>query len=165
MRYAIPAIVVCLICYTIGTFHPTQFHEASDDKEYKKMNLGNFSVSLNVKDLKASITFYEKLGFKQSGGNVEHNYIVMQNDTSTVGLYQGMFDKNMLTFNPGWDRDCNTLKEYQDVRSIQAELRKRGIEPVVAADESTDGPAYLTLTDPDGNPILIDQHVAKPSEE
>ena len=87
------------------------------------------------------------------------------NNTSTIGLYQGMFEKNSLTYNPGWDRDCKTLSEFQDVREIQHELRKRGLNPVVAADESTSGPAFLTLVDPDGNPILIDQHVPKPTKK
>ena len=96
---------------------------------------------------------------------MKKNYLVMQNDSSTIGLYQGMFDKNMLTYNPGWDRDKNTLPDFQDVRDIQIELKKSGLEPVVAADESTDGPAYLMLADPDGNPILIDQHVPKPSQK
>ena len=129
------------------------------------MQLGNFSISLNVKDLQASKEFYEKLGFVASGGDMKKNYLVMQNDSSTIGLYQGMFDKNMLTYNPGWDRDKNTLPDFQDVRDIQIELKKSGLEPVVAADESTDGPAYLMLADPDGNPILIDQHVPKPSQK
>jgi catechol 2,3-dioxygenase-like lactoylglutathione lyase family enzyme len=126
------------------------------------MQLGNFSISLTVKDIHASRDFYEKLGFKVSGGDLKQNYLILQNDNSTIGIYQGMFEKNMLTYNPGWDRDKNTLAEFQDVREIQQELRKRGLNPVVAADESTDGPAYLTLVDPDGNPILLDQHVPKP---
>jgi catechol 2,3-dioxygenase-like lactoylglutathione lyase family enzyme len=129
------------------------------------MQLGNFSVSLTVKDVHASKEFYEKLGFKVSGGDLKHNYVVMQNDTSTIGLYQGMFEKNALTYNPGWDRAKTTLAEFQDVREIQRELKKRGLNPVVAADESTTGPAYLTLVDPDGNPILIDQHVTKPASK
>ena len=129
------------------------------------MQFGNFSISLTVKDINASKEFYEKLGFKMSGGDLKRKYVVLQNDTSTIGLYQGMFEKNSLTYNPGWDRDCKTLSEFQDVREIQHELRKRGLNPVVAADESTSGPAFLTLVDPDGNPILIDQHVPKPTKK
>ena len=128
------------------------------------LQLGNFSVSLTVKDINASKEFYEKLGFKVSGGDLKRKYVVLQNGTSTLGLYQGMFEKNSLTYNPGWDRDCKTLPEFQDVRDIQKELTKRGLNPIVAADESTSGPAYLTLVDPDGNPILIDQHVPKPTK-
>ena len=129
------------------------------------MQLGNFSISLSVKDVNASKEFYEKLGFKVSGGDLKRKYVVLQNETSTIGLYQGMFEKNSLTYNPGWDRDKKTLVEFQDVREIQQELKKRGLNPVVAADESTSGPAYLTLVDPDGNPILIDQHVPKPTKK
>lgn len=128
------------------------------------MHLGNFSISLTVKDLQASKAFYEKLGFVVSGGNAKHNYLIMQNSTSTVGLYQGMFEKNSLTYNPGWDRDCKTLPEFQDVREIQQELKKRGLTPTVLADETSNGPAFMMVTDPDGNPILIDQHVAKPTK-
>lgn len=129
------------------------------------LQLGNFSVSLTVKDIHASKAFYEQLGFKQSGGDLKHNYVVMQNETSTIGLYQGMFEKNTLTYNPGWDRDCQTLAEFQDVREIQKELKKRGLNPIVAADDTTEGPAFLTLVDPDGNPILIDQHVSRPKRQ
>lgn len=129
----------------------------------ENLQLGNFSISLSVKDVKASKAFYEKLGFKVSGGDLKRNYVVMQNDTSTIGLYQGMFEKNSLTYNPGWDRDCKTLPEFQDVREIQKELKKRGLTLLVEADESSKETAFLTLADPDGNPILIDQHVPRPA--
>jgi len=125
------------------------------------MNLGNFSVSLAVKDLAASRAFYEKLGFRVTGGNAK-TYAIMQNDTATIGLFQGMFDKNILTFNPGWDRECKTLPTYRDVRDIQQELRSKGLSLVMAADESTTGPGSAVLVDPDGNQILIDQHVPSP---
>jgi catechol 2,3-dioxygenase-like lactoylglutathione lyase family enzyme len=125
------------------------------------MRLGNFSVSLAVKDLTASRDFYEKLGFHVVGGN-GLNFSILQNETSTIGLFQGMFDKNTLTFNPGWDRACATLPEYDDVRDIQRTLTSRGLTLAVKADESTTGPASLMLFDPDGNPILIDQHVPSP---
>lgn len=128
------------------------------------MRLGNFSVSLTVKDIAASRAFYEKLGFKMVSGDQAQNWVVMQNGTTKVGLFQGMFERNMLTFNPGWDSDKSTLADFDDVRDLQKELRARGLTPDPAADESTTGPAYLMLTDPDGNPILIDQHVPSPEK-
>lgn len=126
------------------------------------MNLGNFSVSLAVKDIAASRAFYEKLGFAVIGGDQAQNWLILQTETATIGLFQGMFDKNMLTFNPGWDRASQTLPDYDDVRDIQRRLKNQGITPVTAADESTTGPAHMVLTDPDGNPILIDQHAPSP---
>lgn len=129
----------------------------------KGMSLGNFSVSLAVKDLKASRAFYEKLGFRSVGGDSK-SYSIMQNDTSTIGLFQGMFDKNILTYNPGWDRTCATLPEFKDVRDLQKDFMAKGLTPVAKADESTTGPASFVLVDPDGNQILFDQHVAKPSK-
>lgn len=127
------------------------------------MRLGNFSVSLAVKDLAASRVFYEKLGFHGVGGN-GRDYLIMQNDTSTIGLFQGMFDRNILTFNPGWDRACNTLPEFDDVREIQQRLTGQGVALTATADESSTGPASIMLSDPDGNPILIDQHVPRPGQ-
>lgn len=128
------------------------------------MRLGNFSVSLAVKDLAASRAFYEKLGFRAIGGNQAQNWLILQNETSTIGLFQGMFPKNLLTYNPGWDRTCATLPDFDDVREIQRTLKSRGLTPDPAADESTSGPASLMLIDPDGNPILIDQHVPSPKK-
>jgi len=121
--------------------------------------LGNFSVSLAVKDLAASRAFYQKLGFEVCNGDPAQNWLILQNGGATIGLFQGMFERNLLTFNPGWDSACNTLKDYTDVRELQRRLRSVGIEPAPAADESTTGPASFVVTDPDGNPILIDQHV------
>lgn len=126
------------------------------------MRLGNFSVSLAVKNIAASRTFYEKLGFKTIGGDQSQNWLILQNETSTIGLFQGMFDKNLLTFNPGWDRSGTTLAEFDDVREIQRRLKDNGLALATEADESTSGPASLMLVDPDGNPILIDQHVPSP---
>jgi len=126
------------------------------------MRLGNFSVSLTVKDLTASREFYEKLGFQVIGGQQEQNWLILQNETSTIGLFQGMFERNMLTFNPGWDRSSKTLPEFDDVRELQRKLKAKGLTLTVEADEKTTGPASLMLTDPDGNPILIDQHVPSP---
>jgi catechol 2,3-dioxygenase-like lactoylglutathione lyase family enzyme len=127
------------------------------------MRLGNFSVSLAVKDLRASREFYEKLGFRVVGGNGQ-NWVILQNETSTIGLFQGMFEKNILTFNPGWDRTGATLPDFDDVRDIQRTLRQRGLALASAADEATSGPASLMLLDPDGNPILVDQHVPSPGK-
>ncbi|BDX06484.1 VOC family protein [Planctobacterium marinum] len=123
------------------------------------MKLGAFSVSLNVKDIKKSLAFYQALGFEEAGGNIEHGYLILKNDSSTLGLFQGMFDKNMLTYNPGWDQDCSTLPEYQDVREIQSRLREKGLELLDTVDEDSAGPGSIMIVDPDGNPILIDQHI------
>ncbi|CAG0960267.1 lactoylglutathione lyase [Phycisphaerales bacterium] len=126
------------------------------------MRLGNFSVSLAVKDLSASRAFYEKLGFTAIGGNQAQNWLILQNETATIGLFQGMLEKNTLTFNPGWDRSAKTLPEFDDVREIQRTLKGRGLTLALAADEATSGPASVMLLDPDGNPVLLDQHVASP---
>lgn len=126
------------------------------------MRLGNFSVSLAVKDLAVSRAFYERLGFRAVGGNAAQNWLILQNDASTIGLFQGMFEKNILTYNPGWDRSCGTLPEFDDVRDIQRSLKEQGIVLMSEADESSAGPASLMLTDPDGNQILVDQHVPRP---
>jgi catechol 2,3-dioxygenase-like lactoylglutathione lyase family enzyme len=125
------------------------------------LRLGNFSVSLAVKDIAASRAFYEKLGFHAVAGNAR-NFIIMQNETSTIGLFHGMFEKNILTFNPGWDRTTATLKDFDDVRDIQKTLKQRGFAITAPADESSSGPASFVLFDPDGNQIVIDQHVPKP---
>jgi len=125
------------------------------------MKLGNFSVSLAVKDLAASRAFYEKLGFTMTNGDGK-KWAVLMNGTTTIGIFQGMFDRNMFTFNPGWDNTKATLPDFDDVRDLQKTLKARGLTPAPAADESTTGPAYFMLADPDGNPILIDQHVPSP---
>ena len=132
---------------------------SAETKEKKAMELGNFSVSLTVKDIKASKAFYEKLDFKEVGGKLEENWIVLQNGNVRIGLFQGMFDKNIMTFNPGWDANANALDSYTDVREIQRQLRDQGVEFASEADESTTGPASCMMLDPDGNPILLDQHV------
>ncbi|MDP1663017.1 MAG: VOC family protein [Phycisphaerales bacterium] len=128
------------------------------------MRLGNFSVSLTVKDIAASRAFYEKLGFKMVSGDQSKNWVVLQNADTKIGLFQGMFPKNTLTFNPGWDSSKNTLTDFEDVRDLQKAMKARGLTPNPAADESTTGPAYLMLIDPDGNPILVDQHVPSPKK-
>jgi len=122
------------------------------------MKLGAFSISLNVKDLKTSQDFYEKLGFAVFGGAVEQNYLIMKNEATLIGLFQGMFETNSLTFNPGWDQDAQTVEGYEDVRAIQAKLKDAGLE-LMAEAEGESGPGSLMLMDPDGNPVLIDQHI------
>lgn len=123
------------------------------------MELGAFSVSLTVKDIKASKAFYEKLGFVEFGGGMSQNWLMMRNGTHVIGLFQGMFEKNILTFNPGWDQDGKELPRFLDVREIQERLRAAGVVLDEESDESATGPAYISFVDPDGNPILIDQHV------
>jgi catechol 2,3-dioxygenase-like lactoylglutathione lyase family enzyme len=123
------------------------------------MKPGAFSVSLNVKDIAVSKKFYEHLGFTVFAGSLDHNYLIMKNGSALIGLFQGMFDKNMLTFNPGWDENAQQLESFDDVRAIQKRLKEAGIPLETEADENSSGPAHILLTDPDGNPVLIDQHV------
>lgn len=123
------------------------------------MHLGAFSISLTVKDINASKKFYETLGFTVFAGAMERKYLIMKNGNALVGLFEGMFDKNILTFNPGWDENAKPLENFEDVRDIQKHLKAQGINIVNEADESSTGPASLIIVDPDGNPVLIDQHV------
>lgn len=123
------------------------------------MDLGAFSVSLAVKDIAASRSFYEKLGFEAFGGDQAQGWLIMKNGTTLVGLFQGMFDRNMLTFNPGWDSDAQGLPGFTDVREIQRRLRAAGVTPSETVDDAGQGPGHIVVVDPDGNPILIDQHV------
>lgn len=122
------------------------------------MTLGAFSVSLAVKDLSRSRAFYEKLGFAEIGGEAEQGWLILRNGESTIGLFQGMFERNILTFNPGWSGTGEHPESFTDVRELQRQLKERGLELTKEADESTAGPESLTLLDPDGNPILLDQH-------
>lgn len=122
------------------------------------MQLGAFSISLAVKDIKASIAFYEKLGFSTMGGVPDQNWVILKNGPHVIGLFQGMFDKNMLTFNPGWNQDAKNVDPFTDVRELQKQLKAAGVTLMAEADEATSGPAHIMLMDPDGNPILIDQH-------
>ena len=126
------------------------------------MQLGNFSVSLAVKDLAASRAFYAKLGFEPVGGNPEQNWQVLGNGDATIGLFQGMFDKNILTFNPGWDAEKNTLDEFEDVREIQERLKDAGVELLVETEPGGTGIGHIVLADPDDNQIMFDQHVPAP---
>ncbi len=122
------------------------------------MQLGAFSISLNVKDIQASKDFYEKIGFTVFGGDIEQHWLIMKNGTTSIGLFQGMFDKNILTFNPGWDEHAQELDAFTDIRELQQKLKSTGVPFISEADETTSGPASFTLEDPDGNPILFDQH-------
>lgn len=123
------------------------------------MKLGVFSISLNVKDINVSKQFYEGLGFSVFGGDIAKNYLILKNEKSIIGLFQGMFENNILTFNPGWDENAAKLESFDDVREIQGQLKSKGVEIHTEADESTSGPASLVVMDPDGNMILLDQHV------
>ncbi len=123
------------------------------------MELGAFSISLTVSDIRASQDFYEKLGFEVFGGDISQNWLIMKNGDHVIGLFQGMFEKNMLTFNPGWDSNARELDSFTDIRDLQRLLRERGVKFLSEADESTTGPASFLVMDPDGNPILVDQHV------
>lgn len=123
------------------------------------MELGAFSISLAVKNLEASKAFYEKFGFTVSGGNAAQNWLILKNGTHVIGLFQGMFEKNILTFNPGWNQNAEQMESFTDVRELQRQLKATGVELVQEADETTTGPAYFIAVDPDGNSILVDQHV------
>lgn len=122
------------------------------------MKLGAFSVSLSVKDINKSKSFYENLGFQVLGGDITQNWLIMKNESCVIGLFQGMFDKNILTFNPGWNQNAENLDSFTDIRVIQQQLKAKGIKILSEADETTEGPASFTIEDPDGNPILFDQH-------
>ena len=123
------------------------------------MNLGAFSISLAVKDIKASRDFYEKFGFKSFGGDITQNWLILKNGDHIIGLFQGMFDKNILTFNPGWDQNAQQVPGFTDIRELQRRLKAQGVSLTQEADESTTGPASIMALDPDGNTILVDQHV------
>jgi catechol 2,3-dioxygenase-like lactoylglutathione lyase family enzyme len=161
VKRSLPGVVVCCLVGCTGT--PSANTSETKSTGDAPLRLGNFSVGLAVKDLAASREFYEKLGFHQVGGNAAQNWLILQNESSTIGLFHGpMFTKNVLTFNPGWDRNCSTLPGFDDVRDIQRTIKSRGLVLASEADESSTGPASLMLFDPDGNPILLDQHVPAP---
>lgn len=122
------------------------------------MKLGAFSVSLSVKDINKSKSFYENLGFQILGGDITQNWLIMKNDSCVIGLFQGMFEKNILTFNPGWNENAESLDSFTDIRDIQKQLKAKGIKMLSEADETSEGPASFTIEDPDGNAILVDQH-------
>lgn len=134
------------------------FAQENNISNQKNMELGAFSISLKVKDIKKSVEFYEKLGFTYKGGNIDQNWIVLKNGNTVIGLFQGFIEENTLTFNPGWDQQAQNLPEFTDVREIQKKLKEKGVKVDREANESTKGPEYIVLKDPDGNSILIDQH-------
>lgn len=132
--------------------------ESAQSVSSDHLKLGAFSISLSVKDLQASREFYEKLGFTAFGGSMEQNYLIMKNGNALIGLFQGMFEGNILTFNPGWDENARNLEDFDDIRDIQKRLKASGLTLMSEADENSTGPASLMLADPDGNLILLDQH-------
>ena len=152
------AIVLAAGLAACGTVENTRSTTTTATESDHTMELGAFSVSLAVKDLTASRAFYEKLGFEPIHGDASQNWLILQNGTTTIGLFQGMFENNIMTFNPGWAADMNHPAEFTDIRDLQRTLEGRGLELTTRADESTTGPASLTLADPDGNVILLDQH-------
>ena len=134
------------------------FAQENNTSNQKNMELGAFSISLKVKDIKKSVEFYEKLGFTYKAGNIDQNWIVLKNGSSVIGLFQGYIEENTLTFNPGWDQSASEVNPFTDVREIQKKLKEKGVKVDREANETTKGPEYIVLTDPDGNSILIDQH-------
>ena len=134
------------------------FAQENNISNQKNMELGAFSISLKVKDIKKSVEFYEKLGFTYKGGNIDQNWIVLKNGNTVIGLFQGYIEENTLTFNPGWDQSASEVNPFTDVREIQKKLKEKGVKVDREANESTKGPEYIVLKDPDGNSILIDQH-------
>lgn len=155
----LPTLLVVLGLASCKAVASTEFPQVTPRETTGNLELGAFSVSLAVKDLAASRAFYEKLGFQANGGDPAQNWLILQNGTHTIGLFQGMFERNIMTFNPGWNQRGETLEGFIDVREIQRGLKEAGLELMSQADESTTGPASLLLIDPDGNPILVDQHV------
>lgn len=151
--------------FSLGFFFNSIFYTdqrksiSTQPKQNSDMKLGAFSISLSVKDLEASKEFYENLGFTQFAGSMESNYLIMKNEGTLIGLFKGMFEGNILTFNPGWDENAQALKEYIDVRQLQKKLESSNIEIKNPSDETTSGPASFMVTDPDGNMILFDQHL------
>ncbi|MCW3075844.1 MAG: glyoxalase [Bacteroidetes bacterium] len=168
MKNTILLISVLLTSFALGMYVHTFTANQSEkiqrqlsqtiNNEKNNLKLGAFSVSLNVKDLTTSKIFYESLGFKVFAGGMEKNYLIMKNENALIGLFQGMFKGNILTFNPGWDENAKNIEKFDDVRTIQKSLKKKNIKLTSEADEKTTGPASLMLNDPDGNVILVDQH-------
>jgi catechol 2,3-dioxygenase-like lactoylglutathione lyase family enzyme len=158
------SFALCALAFFLGGWAATQAAKLGQASAAAPLRLGNFSVSLAVKNIAASRAFYEKLGFHRVFGNEAQHLLILQNDTSTIGLFQGFFDRNSFTFNPGWNRNMEQLPDFDDVRDIQRLLKSRGVAIMNPADESTSGPASFSMVDPDGNPILIDQHVPAPKK-
>lgn len=158
-RTGLTLIAALLACALLAAQASTSQSDMNDSKP----GLGAFSVSLSVKDIAVSRAFYETLGFTVAGGQQEQNWLILRNGTTTIGLFQGMFEGNLMTFNPGWTAQAQPLESFEDVRAIQHRLEAAGLELTTKADESSTGPASFTLLDPDGNPLLFDQHVPKPA--
>jgi catechol 2,3-dioxygenase-like lactoylglutathione lyase family enzyme len=156
-------LAAALVVVAIGAVVAAGSTSRADAPKEQGVELGNFSVSLAVKDLPASRAFYEKLGFRSAMGDAKH-WLILQNGACTIGLFQGMLERNTLTFNPGWTSSAKPLEKFQDVRDIQRVLKERGLTPTLEADAASTGPASLIVTDPDGNPVLIDQHVPRPGK-
>lgn len=152
---AVVAILALMAMNVIADNLPT-----TNSKE-NTLQLGAFSISLTVKDITVSKDFYSKLGFEEVGGNMEQNWLVLRNGSTTIGLFQGMFDQNLMTFNPGWSATAEPLDAFEDIRDVQQTLKERGVELATEADPAESGPASFMLVDPDGNQILVDQHVPK----
>ena len=155
MRIPLRTAVLLIACATLAARIPSSAPAAGDPK----VELGAFSVGHSVKDIKASRAFYESLGFGVVLGKQEQNWLILRNGTTTIGLFQGMFEGNLLTFNPGWDAQAKPLESFEDVRELQKKLETAGLKLVTRADPESSGPASLSLRDPDGNMILVDQHV------
>ncbi|SFT67174.1 Catechol 2,3-dioxygenase [Algoriphagus locisalis] len=148
------------VSFSLGFFVHSFFPPSKPEpKQVENMKLGAFSVSLSVKDLSKSKEFYENLGFSVFGGDMKNNYLIMKNERTLIGLFQGMFEENILTFNPGWDENAKKVEGFQDVRKIQQHLKSAGVEIINPADENSEGPASFVVKDPDGNMILFDQHL------
>ena len=153
-QLAIWCIAAACVCLVSCAQSPTTTREGSNP-----MKLGAFSISLAVKDIEASRNFYQKFGFKVVMGDATQNWLILRNGDHTIGLFQGMFEKNTLTFNPGWDKDAAKVDAFTDIRDLQRQLKAKGVSLLTEADENTSGPASFIAVDPDGNPILVDQHV------
>lgn len=151
---------VMVVLFSSSARYKNQNNNTSlvNNQKQNNMKLGAFSMSLSVKDLNVSKLFYEKLGFETFAGSIEQNYLIMKNENALIGLFQGMFQGNILTFNPGWDENAKNIDNFDDIRTIQKELKKNGIALQTEVDEKTSGPASIVITDPDGNMILLDQH-------
>lgn len=147
-----------IILFSFLLLSQLAFAQENNISNQKNMELGAFSISLKVKDIKKSVEFYEKLGFTYKGGNIDQNWIVLKNGNTVIGLFQGFIEENTLTFNPGWDQSASEVNPFTDVREIQKKLKEKGVKVDREANETTKGPEYIVLTDPDGNSILIDQH-------
>jgi predicted enzyme related to lactoylglutathione lyase len=160
MKRIIQSTLALSLAFVLGLITMSFVQKEGTEKSSpeKPIRLGAFSISLNVKDLKTSKAFYENLGFSAMGGSMESNYLIMKNENTLIGIFQGFFEGHMLTFNPGWDNNAKNLKKWDDVRVIQKHLKSKNVPLIMEAADTTKGPAFIMLKDPDGNMILIDQH-------